>query len=61
MAREAVDGVYPLCGLTAADPRTALNRAWRDLNTATQDAVLAWGLTALRTRWSWRHGAAMDK
>jgi alkylation response protein AidB-like acyl-CoA dehydrogenase len=39
-AREAVDGVYPLCGLTAADPRTALNRAWRDLHTATQHAML---------------------
>ncbi|WP_066335904.1 hypothetical protein [Azohydromonas lata] len=39
-AREAVDGVYPLCGLAAADPRTALNRAWRDLHTATQHALL---------------------
>ncbi|NML17956.1 acyl-CoA dehydrogenase [Azohydromonas caseinilytica] len=39
-AREAVDGVYPLCGLGAADPRTALNRAWRDLHTATQHALL---------------------
>jgi alkylation response protein AidB-like acyl-CoA dehydrogenase len=39
-AREAVDGVYPLCGLAAADPRTALNRIWRDLHTATQHAML---------------------
>jgi alkylation response protein AidB-like acyl-CoA dehydrogenase len=39
-AREAVDGVYPLCGLAAADPRNALNRAWRDLHTVTQHAVL---------------------
>ncbi len=39
-AREAVDGIYPLCGLTAADPRTHLNRAWRDLHTATQHAML---------------------
>jgi len=39
-AREAVDGVYPLCGLAAADPRTDLNRAWRDLHTATQHAML---------------------
>ncbi len=31
---------YPLCGLTAADPRTALNRALRDLHTATQHAML---------------------
>ncbi|MDZ5455072.1 acyl-CoA dehydrogenase family protein [Azohydromonas lata] len=39
-AREAVDGVYPLCGLSAADPRTELNRVWRDLHTATQHAML---------------------
>jgi alkylation response protein AidB-like acyl-CoA dehydrogenase len=39
-AREAVDGVYPLCGLAAADPSTALNRTWRDLHTATQHAML---------------------
>lgn len=38
-AREAVDGVYPACGLQAADPRTALNRHWRDLHTATQHAL----------------------
>jgi hypothetical protein len=35
-----VDGVYPLCGLTDADPRTALNRAWRDLHTGMQHAML---------------------
>ncbi|WP_028998183.1 hypothetical protein [Azohydromonas australica] len=39
-AREAVDSIYPLCGLAAADPRTALNRAWRDLHTGTQHAML---------------------
>jgi alkylation response protein AidB-like acyl-CoA dehydrogenase len=39
-AREAVDDIYPLCGLAAADPRTALNRAWRDLHTGTQHALL---------------------
>lgn len=38
-AREAVDGVYPACGLHAADPRTALNRHWRDLHTATQHVL----------------------
>lgn len=37
-AREAVDAVYPDCGLHAADPRTELNRIWRDLHTATQHA-----------------------
>lgn len=39
-AREAVDTVYPLCGLAAADPRTDLSRTWRDLHTATQHAML---------------------
>ena len=39
-AREAVDGIYPLCGMAAADPRTALNRIWRDLHTGTQHAML---------------------
>lgn len=38
-ARQAVNAIYPLCGLQAADPRTALNRAWRDLHTATQHAI----------------------
>jgi len=38
-ARQGVNSVYPLCGLQAADPRTALNRAWRDLHTATQHAI----------------------
>ena len=35
-----MDGVYPLCGLSVADPRTDINRALRDLHTATQHAML---------------------
>ena len=38
-AREAVDAVYPGCGLHAADPRSAINRAWRDLHTASQHVI----------------------
>ncbi|WP_395700245.1 acyl-CoA dehydrogenase [Aquabacterium sp.] len=39
VARQAVDGLYPLCGLQAADPRQDINRVWRDLHTATQHAL----------------------
>ncbi|MGV7206562.1 acyl-CoA dehydrogenase [Oxalobacteraceae bacterium A2-2] len=39
-ARQAVDGVYPYCGLQAANPATAINRVWRDLHTATQHSLL---------------------
>lgn len=35
-----VDDLYPLCGLTAADTRTEINRVWRDLHTASQHALL---------------------
>ena len=38
-ARESVDAVYPGCGLHAADPRSAINRAWRDLHTASQHVI----------------------
>jgi len=38
-ARECVDALYPCCGLHAADPRTEINRVWRDLHTATQHAI----------------------
>lgn len=38
-AREVVDTLYPHCGLRAADPREAINRAWRDLHTASQHAL----------------------
>lgn len=39
-SREAVDRLYPLCGLTAASTETEINRAWRDLHTASQHALL---------------------
>lgn len=38
-ARELVDALYPFCGLLAADPRTDINRAWRDVHTASQHAL----------------------
>ena len=39
-AREGVDRLYPLCGLIAAGSDTEINRAWRDLHTASQHALL---------------------
>lgn len=38
-SRAAVGAIYPLCGLRAADPREALNRAWRDFHTASQHSI----------------------
>ena len=38
-ARECVDALYPCCGLHAADPRSEINRVWRDLHTASQHAI----------------------
>jgi hypothetical protein len=40
LSRKLVDGLYPLCGLIAASPDTEINRAWRDLHTASQHALL---------------------
>jgi alkylation response protein AidB-like acyl-CoA dehydrogenase len=40
LARETVDRLYPLCGLMAASTETEINRAWRDLHTASQHALL---------------------
>jgi alkylation response protein AidB-like acyl-CoA dehydrogenase len=39
-ARETVDRLYPLCGLTAAKTDTEMNRVWRDLHTASQHSLL---------------------
>ena len=39
-ARRAVDELYPLCGLSAADCRSSISRAWRDLHTASQHALM---------------------
>jgi alkylation response protein AidB-like acyl-CoA dehydrogenase len=38
--RRAVDALYPLCGLRAADEASDIGRVWRDLHTATQHALL---------------------
>ena len=40
IAREHVDTLYPYCGLMAASPDTEINRAWRDLHTASQHSLL---------------------
>lgn len=40
-ARESAEMVYPLCGMTVLNPDTELNRAWRDLHTATQHVLLS--------------------
>lgn len=40
LARESVDELYPFCGLLAASTDTEINRAWRDLHTASQHALL---------------------
>lgn len=37
--RDTVDQLYPCCGLHAADPRTDINRVWRDFHTASQHAL----------------------
>lgn len=42
-ARDAVDSLYPCCGLHAADTRTELHRVWRDFHTASQHALLVPG------------------
>lgn len=39
-AREIVDRLYPLCGLVAAGSDSEINRAWRDLHTASQHSLL---------------------
>ncbi len=39
-SRQAVDHLYPYCGLMAAAPDTEINRVWRDIHTAGQHALL---------------------
>ncbi|MBV8389547.1 MAG: acyl-CoA dehydrogenase [Mucilaginibacter sp.] len=39
-ARECVDQLYPYCGLQAANPDSEINRAWRDIHTASQHSLL---------------------
>ncbi|MFB9288912.1 acyl-CoA dehydrogenase [Pseudoduganella plicata] len=38
--RQAVDTIYPYCGLQAAHGDSDINRVWRDFHTATQHAML---------------------
>ena len=40
VSRQAVDTIYPLCGLRAADLGSEINRVWRNLHTAGQHALL---------------------
>lgn len=40
VAREAVDGLYPYCGLYAAKEDSAINLVWRDFHTASQHSLL---------------------
>jgi len=37
---QAVDALYPFCGLAAADSRTEINRVWRNIHTASQHSLL---------------------
>jgi alkylation response protein AidB-like acyl-CoA dehydrogenase len=39
-ARKAVDDVFPYCGLVAVNAHSDIGRAWRDLHTGTQHAML---------------------
>jgi alkylation response protein AidB-like acyl-CoA dehydrogenase len=39
-ARDAVDGLYPYCGLYAAREDSDINRVWRDFYTASQHSLL---------------------
>jgi alkylation response protein AidB-like acyl-CoA dehydrogenase len=39
-SRRAVDDVFPYCGLVAVNAQSEIGRAWRDLHTGTQHAML---------------------
>jgi alkylation response protein AidB-like acyl-CoA dehydrogenase len=39
-SRKVVDELFPLCGLVAADPASAINRVWRNLHTASLHPLL---------------------
>ncbi len=42
-ARQAVDDLYPYCGLEAANIDAPINQVWRDMHTAAQHSLLAFG------------------
>ena len=39
IAREAVDDLYPFCGMEAAQADTEINRVWRNIHTASQHSL----------------------
>lgn len=39
VSREQVMGLYPYCGMTAANPTATINRVWRDIFTASQHKI----------------------
>ncbi|WPP53019.1 acyl-CoA dehydrogenase family protein [Catalinimonas niigatensis] len=41
VTRESAEMMYPLCGMTVLQADTELNRAWRDLHTASQHILLS--------------------
>jgi indole-3-acetate monooxygenase len=41
MSMSAVDSIFPLCGLRAADVELEINRIWRNIHTAGQHALFA--------------------
>jgi indole-3-acetate monooxygenase len=40
VSHQVVNGLYPLCGLLAANPNSEINRVWRDIHTASQHSLL---------------------
>lgn len=42
LSLEAVDKLYPHCGLTAADQHQEINRVWRNIHTASQHSLFKW-------------------
>jgi hypothetical protein len=40
VSRQAVDELYPYCGLYAAHEGSEINRVWRDFHTASQHSLL---------------------
>ncbi|HTN07441.1 acyl-CoA dehydrogenase [Agriterribacter sp.] len=43
LARNAVDDLYPYCGMIAAEQGSDINRVWRDFHTASLHAVFTFG------------------
>jgi hypothetical protein len=43
LARNAVDDLYPYCGMTAAEQESDINRVWRDFHTASLHTIFTFG------------------